>query len=180
MSQKDIIIVVDCVNRTVQMYAADAGIVDSGQGSKELHVKVPAGTNLLWHVVPKQHSEGTDGQGAWDAIISKVKLWNEDAYKRLISWSADPGQAGYKYYPEDGNNSITFSPDGDQYYSPELPLTGQGIYRPYVSCLTQSLENDPGNVTVAYTFYCKIYRGGTMVHEFNWDPYVTIHHNVWG
>jgi hypothetical protein len=176
MAIQDILIVVDCVRQSVQMYAADPGIVQSNsQGTNELWVKVPADTVLRWRAVPLQMDTGSDSEPElYHVIISSFKLWGAgggtppqgDASLYLKEWGTSNGEGDAPYYSSTGNIAPNTT----------LPVGTEGINRPFVQTTAQLTNRDETQgPKVAYSFTVDVYKNRTKVATINWDPFVTVY-----
>ncbi|WP_437999641.1 hypothetical protein WMF26_06715 [Sorangium sp. So ce185] len=176
----DILILIDVNNQTVQMYAADTGIVQAGsQGTNELWVKVPAESNLRWRVEPLQAATFENGElKLYHTLITKFHLWaanaqatppQGDASKYLTEWGCDNGSGNAPFYatPE------TITPDTN------IGTSTQGIYRPYIQCTTALGRDETQSQKLAYTFYVQVYKAGKPYGPpISWDPYVTVYRSA--
>ena len=175
---KDILIVVDCKAERVKMYAADESIVVSSQGGDELFINVAVGEQLRWSAVPLQFSEGIEGEGEWNVILSKVQLWGAggaqgEADLYLQDWAINNGGSHRPSYEDQG--PISFETSGNNKVSNEFSITSLGTNRPFVECTTALTNRDEEkSPKVAYTFWCQIFKNKEKVGEFSWDPFVTV------
>ncbi len=166
---QDILIIINCdktASNRIQMFC-DPSILDrSSEGSNELAVRVPVGTELRWRAVPLQLSEGASGgAGLYHVIIKQYRLW-PNAEKYLVEWGTSNG----------GGDAPFYTPAGNLAASTDAAISTEGIDRPFIQCLTQLTSRDE-NVSpqVAYTFTVAIYKNGDKVEELGWDPYVTVY-----
>lgn len=163
---QDILIVINTdrsASNRIQMFC-DSSILDSSsEGSNELAVKVPVGTELRWRSVPLQTTD-PGNTGVYHVIIESYRLWDQ-AGTYLVEWGTSNGGGDAPFYKPTGN------------LSPETvaPISVEGIDRPFIQCLTQ-LSNRDENVSpkVAYTFTVGIYKNGDKVEDLSWDPFVTV------
>ncbi|WAS89737.1 hypothetical protein [Nannocystis punicea] len=118
----------------VEMYC-DPSILDgSSEGSNELAVKVPVGTELRWRVVPLQTTDPSDA-GVYHANIESYYLWNDngvDAGTYLTEWGTSNGGGDAPFYSSTGTlgNDVPAS------------VGVEGIDRPFIQCLTQLSNRD--------------------------------------
>ncbi|PCC74043.1 Inclusion body protein [Nannocystis exedens] len=146
------------------MYCDPSILDDSSEGSNELAVKVPVGTELRWRAVPLQTTAPGDA-GVYHTIIEAYYLWDQ-AGTYLTEWGTSNGGGDAPFYKSTGNLAN----------NTPATIAVEGIDRPFIQCLTQ-LANRDQNVSpkVAYTFYIGIYKNGDKVEQISWDPFVTVY-----
>lgn len=171
---EDILIVVNCETKAIQMFCDPSIYHDNGEGSPELGVRVPAGTELRWRVVPLQLSQGPSmAAGVYHTIITAYGLY-PDASTYLTEWGTSNGAGDAPYYSQPGNLGSNSAPLPVP-AATSAAISVEGINRPFVQCLTQLANRDQQEgPRVAYTFEVAIYKDGTKVDRVTWDPYVIV------